>query len=180
MASTRMKIPSTRNSLALSVFLACLLITGAACRHALRRTNFLYGFCGERIKTPLTEVVGRVVSKWPSEDGDLIINLEPEAGFRRLLYEVKWSYEAGNPRYLPFRDCCLHLEIEPCEREKLEGFWNQVKGGDRIWVKGVWIQDPHGHGWMEIHPVMEGRIIPEDSTETFPPFEYPGLKPAKE
>jgi hypothetical protein len=119
------------------------------------------GFCGEKINLELTEAVGVARNKFyniVNGDGDRIINLIPEESYKYLLYEKTGRY-GKKPRYLPYDGCCLHLEIEPCEATRLKEFWENIKPGDRIRVKGVWTKDPHGHPWMEIHPVLEGKIL---------------------
>lgn len=143
-----------------------MMVVSIACHQPHRRSNYVWGFCGQKIDVPLTEAIGRVASKeYNRGDGDHIIDIEPEEPYRRLLYERKSRYEGGEPKYLPHNDCCLHVEIESCEWEQLKGFWNDVKVGDRVRVKGVWTKDPHGHSWMEIHPVFEAEILDENIFE---------------
>jgi hypothetical protein len=138
-------------------FLMILFLSTSCHTHSKHRTNYLMGFCGEKIGLPLTEAVGAVRDKFHNvADGDRIINLIPDEAYKKLLYEPKTKY--AKPHYLPYQGCCLHLEIEPCEAKRLKEFWDKIQPGDRIRVKGVWTRDPHRHPWMEIHPVLEGEI----------------------
>ncbi|MBL7684783.1 MAG: hypothetical protein JNK65_01975 [Deltaproteobacteria bacterium] len=128
-------------------------------RHPRLRSNALMGWCHQPITLPLHEVKGVVQGKFENlEDGDRVIDVIPEAEYEYLLYEIKNRYEKGPPKFLPRKQSCercLHLEIEKCEAPSLKQVWESLQPGDRIRAKGVWTKDPHGHPWMELHPVLE-------------------------
>ncbi len=105
------------------------------------------------VKSRCRVVVGTVSKvKFEAYDGDVHVDLRPDAGFEKLLSD-------GNERV----GGNLVVELIPQDRSRVA----VPVEGTRIEVVGPWVSDTQ-HGWNEIHPawwISAGRIEPASATE---------------
>ena len=89
-----------------------------------------------------TWVRGSVSSVRDEEDGDVHVDVVPDAGFDRLLTDGNLTVQHG----------ALVTEIMPGQDLPVPSV------GERVAVFGTWVYDAN-HGWNEIHPIWAIRYL---------------------
>jgi preprotein translocase subunit YajC len=103
-------------------------------------------------------VTGTILRSKKEEDGDLHIQLKPDAGQESLLNDKNYEIQKGA---LVVEPICINEVIQKNAKLPCQGYINNVfipGRGDHVSVKGSYVQDME-HGWMEIHPVTEIKLL---------------------
>jgi len=107
-------------------------------------------------------VTGTVVGRRTQDDGDIHYQLKVDPGQGRgWMNQKNVSRQHGT---LVFEPICVKRVKQDSAQDACRNFVQDIllpKKGDRVSITGIHVVDNEGgHGWREIHPVSQIKIIP--------------------